>query len=200
MAGHCSILSLTHVWLLQEMQERKKIKKKERKKKKKPESEADPDPDPELDAVRADTSEAEPGESSDEAGTQAASPQGSADHVGPASQEATDAAATAAAGPAVAAAATTADGEWPMYYVSLPSGTAVQSLSADSNPCFEHVHDCSRLLRLARSSLSCSDWSVCTLHSAHCSVLVNIVLDVSQMEGSDSTNCVCRVKAADESW
>ncbi|KAL0029838.1 hypothetical protein WJX77_003070 [Trebouxia sp. C0004] len=87
-----------------EMQERKKIKKKERKKKKKPESEADPDP--ELDAVRADTSEAEPGESSDEAGVQAASPQGSAQHVGPASQEP-----TAAAGPALAAAAAaTADG------------------------------------------------------------------------------------------
>ncbi len=115
------------------MQERKKIKKKERKKKKKPESEADPDP--ELDAVRADTSEAEagePGESSDEAAAQAASPQGSAEHVGPASQEATDVAA-AAAGPAAAAAAATADGEWPAYYVSLLHGTAVQSLSADSN-------------------------------------------------------------------
>ncbi len=120
------------MWPLQEMQERKKIKK-ERKKKKKPESEADPDP--ELDAVRADTSEAEPGEpgeSSDEAAAQAASPQGSAEHVGPASQEATDVAA-AAAGPAAAAAAATADGEWPAYYVSLLHGTAVQSLSADSN-------------------------------------------------------------------
>ena len=124
------------------MQERKKIKKKERKKKKKPESEADPDPDPELDAVRADTSEAEPGEageSSDEAAAQAASPQGSAEHVGPHPQEATDAA--AAAGPAAAAAATAAaDGEWPMCYVSLLHGTAVQLWSADSNPCFERVH------------------------------------------------------------
>ena len=120
------------MWPLQEMQERKKIKKKERKKKKKPESEADPDPDPELDAVRADTSEAEagePGESSDEAAAQAASPKGSAEHVGPHPQEATDAA--AAAGPAAAAAA--ADSEWPMCYVSLLHGTAVQSWSADSN-------------------------------------------------------------------
>ncbi|KAL0018494.1 hypothetical protein WJX79_003679 [Trebouxia sp. C0005] len=97
-----------------EMQERKKIKKKERKKKKKPESEADPDPDPELDAVRADTSEAEAGEageSSDEAAAHAASPQGSAEHVGPDPQEATDAATAAAAtAAATAAAAATADG------------------------------------------------------------------------------------------
>ncbi len=113
MPGHCSNLHLTHMWPLQEMQERKKIKKKERKKKKKPESEADPDP--ELDAVRADTSEAEPGEpgeSSDEAALQAPSPQPSAEHVGLDAQEAADAA--AAAGPALAAAAATAtaDGEW----------------------------------------------------------------------------------------
>ena len=168
------------MWLLQEMQERKKIKKKDRKKKKKPESEADPDP--ELDAVRADTSEAEvgePGESSDEAAAQAASPQGSAEHVGPASQEATDAAAAATAGPALAA---TADGEWSVYYVSLLHGTAVQSLSADSN--VVHLHDCSELLRPAqRSKLRV----VCVL-VARCFVLAIVPDGVSKMQGSEVTN------------
>ncbi len=148
MPGHGSILHLTHMCRLQEMQERKKIKKKERKKKKKPESEADPDPDLELDAVRADMSEAEagePGESSDEAAAQAASPQGSAEHVGPHPQEATDAA--AAAGPAAAAAAAaTADGEWSVHYVSMLHDMAVQSLSAESTLVFEHLHKCSKLL------------------------------------------------------
>lgn len=96
------------------MQERKKIKKKERKKKKKPEGEADP----ELDAARAETSEAEPGEhgeSSDEAALQAPSPQASAEDVGQDVKEASDAdaaaAATAAADDVGPAAAAVGDGE-----------------------------------------------------------------------------------------
>ena len=76
---------ISNVFGLQEMQERKKIKKKERKKKKKPESEADPDPDPDMDPARAGASEAEAGEhgeSSDEAALLAPSPQASAEDVG----------------------------------------------------------------------------------------------------------------------
>ena len=83
---------------VQELQERKKIKKKERKKKKKPESEAEAEA--EADAAPAEASEAEPGEpgeSSDEAAQHALSPEASPQDVAGVQKETAEAAAEAAA-------------------------------------------------------------------------------------------------------
>ncbi len=66
-------------------------------------------------------------------------------------------------------------------------------------PCFERVHDCTKLLNLTQNgSIITQVLRLVCVRIAHCSVLVSIVSDVSQMEGSDSTNYTCRVKAADE--
>lgn len=88
--------NLTQCWCVQELQERKKIKKKERKKKKKPESEAEAD----ADTAPAETSEAEPGEheeSSDEAAQPAFSPKANPQDVAQLQKETAEAAAAAAA-------------------------------------------------------------------------------------------------------
>ena len=66
-------------------------------------------------------------------------------------------------------------------------------------PCFERVHDCTKLLKLAQTgSFITQVLRLVCVHTAHCSVLVSTALDVSQMEGSDSTKYACCVAAADE--